>query len=131
MKSVEEFVKSMVKIEFIENSNCFGHYPFQLFCEDKNGKFEMNALALGGDVKSCYKRFSEYKKQGAKRIYMSLDFPSRGDIENDFVAIFYFENNELNLFAIPYSLEDGKQLDVIKKSDFLDIIKYQIISQID
>ena len=69
MKTVEEFVKTMVKIEFIEDSNCFGHYPFQLFCENKDGEFEINVLALGGDVSSCYRRFAEYKKQNAKAIF--------------------------------------------------------------
>jgi len=128
MKSVEEFMKIMVKIEFIEDSGSFGHYPFQLFCENKGGGFEINALALGGDVASCYRRFSEYKKQDAKRIYLSLDFPKGGDIENDFVAIFSFEDGELKLFAIPYKTEDGKTFDTIKNSSHLEYIKNQALS---
>ena len=126
MKTVEEFVKSMVKIEFIEDSNCFGHYPFQLLCENKDGGLEINALALGGDVASCYRRFAEYKNNDAKRIYLSLDFPSGGDIENDYVAIFVFENNEINLFAIPYEIEEGKTFEIIKESSHLDKIKAQM-----
>ena len=127
MKTVEEFVKSMVKIEFIEDSECYGHYPFQLFAETKDGKFEMNTLALGGDVESCYGKFSEYKSNDAKRMYMSLDFPKGGDIKDDFVAIFSFENGDINLFAIPYNVEDGKILDIIKISEHLDYIKTQLI----
>jgi len=130
MKTVEEFVKTMVKIEFIEDSNCFGHYPFQLFCENKDGGFEINALALGGDVSSCYRRFSEYKKQNAKRIYLSLDFPKGGDIDNDYVAIYAFENNELSLFAIPYEIKDGKTFDTIKNSTQLDLIRTQMLSHL-
>ena len=128
MKTVEEFVKSMVKIEFIEDSNCFGHYPFQLLCENKDGGLEINALALGGDVASCYRRFAEYKKDGAKRIYLSLDFPKGGDIENDYVAIYTFENDKINLFAIPYEIEEGKRFDVIKNSEQLDLIKQQMMT---
>jgi len=130
MKTVEEFVKTMVKIEFIEDSNCFGHYPFQLFCENKDGGFEINTLALGGDVSSCYRRFSEYKKQNAKRIYLSLDFPKGGDIDNDYVAIYAFENNELSLFAIPYEIKDGKTFDTIKNSTQLDLIRTQMLSHL-
>jgi hypothetical protein len=128
MKTLEEFITSMVKIEFVEDSNCFGHYPFQLFCENKDSEFEINALLLGGDVESCYRRFSDYKKDDAKRIYLSLDFPSGGDIENDFVAIFSLENNEVNLYAIPYETEEGKTFDMIKNSSQLDMIKSQFLS---
>jgi hypothetical protein len=126
MKSVKEFVKLMVKVEFIEDSNCFGHYPFQLFAEMDDGKNEINALALGGDVKSCYKRFSHYKKNNAKRIYLSLDFPKGGDMENDFVAILSFENNETKLHAIPYQVSDGKILKAVEESEHLDNIKSQL-----
>ena len=126
MKTVEEFIKSMVNIEFIEDSNCFGHYPFQLLCENNEGGLELNALALGGGVASCYRRFAEYKNNGAKRIYLSLDFPKGGDIENDFVAIFTYENNKIELFAIPYEIEEGKTFDRVTNSDHLDKIKAQM-----
>jgi len=123
MKTIEEFVKLMVKIDFIEDEKCYGHYPFQLFVETKDNKFEINALALGGDVASCYRRFAEYKNNGAKRIYLSLDYPKGGDIDDDYVAIFSFEDGVINLFAIPYKVEDGKVLDYIKDSTQLDRIK--------
>ena len=127
MKSVEEFVSSMVKVEFIEDSNCFGHYPFQLFAETKDGKQEINSLALGGDVASCYKRFAHYKNNDANRIYLSLDFPKGGDIQNDFVAIFSFENNEIKLQAMPYQESDGKLLQAIKESQHLKSIMSQFV----
>lgn len=128
MKTVEEFVKTMVRIDFVENSECFGHFPFQLLAETKDGKLEINALALGGDVAACYRRFAKYKNSGAKRVYMSLDFPKGGDIKDDYVAIFSFENNEINLFAIPYKTKDGTTLDYIKTSDHLDKIKADLVS---
>jgi len=119
MKTVKEFVDSMVKVEFVESSNCFGHYPFQIFVETKDGELEIDVLALGGDVVSCYKTFFKHKRSDAKRIYLSLDFPSGGDIDNDFVAIFSFENNEFKLYAIPYLLSDGSLLPEIYESDQL------------
>ena len=128
MKSVEEFVKTMVKVEFIEDCNCFGHYPFQLMCENRDGGLSITALALGGDVASCCMKFSEYKNQGAKRIYLSLDFPKGGDIENDYIAIFSFEGNDIGLFAIPYDTANGKTFDIIKSSTQLDLIKKQMLS---
>jgi hypothetical protein len=128
MKTVEEFIKSMVKIDFIEDSDCFGHYPFQLLSENKDGKIEINSLALGGDVASCYIKFSDYKKQGSKRIYLSLDFPKTGDIKNDFIAIFSFENEEINLLAIPYETENGNKLDYIRNSNTLSNVKEDLLS---
>jgi len=129
MKTVESFIKSLVKIEFIEDSNCFGHYPFQMFVENKDSTYELHSLALGGNVDSCYKRFAAHKKQSSKRIYLSLDFPKGGDIENDFVTIFTFENNEIGLFAIPYS-KNGETLDIIKNSTHLDLIKSEFLRKI-
>jgi len=126
MKTVEEFVETLVKIEFIEDMNCFGHYPFQLFCENESGDFELGALALGGDVTSCYKVFAKHIKGDAKRIYLSLDFPKGGDIENDYVAIFTFDYGVINVFAIPYDTEDGKTFDTIKNSSQLDLMKEQL-----
>ncbi len=127
MKTLDEFVKTMVRIEFLEDENCYGHYPFQLFVETKDETFEMCALALGGDVLSCYRKFGEYKNDDAKRIYLSLDFPSGGDIENDFVAIFSMENDKIDLFAIPYSTKDGAKLELINKSSHLDLLKSEFL----
>ena len=128
MKTVSEFEKELVKIEYIEQSECFGHYPFQLVCENKKGGIELNALALGGDVAACYRRFAEYKCQGAKRIYMSLDFPKGGDIENDYVAIFSFEDDKLSVYAILYEVERGERIYTITESKQLDRIKEQLAS---
>lgn len=115
---LDEFVKTLVKIEFIEDSNCFGLYPFPMFVETDDEKFELNSLALGGDVLSCYKRFNEYKSQNAKNIYIALDFPKHDDIENDFVAIFSYnrEGDISNVFAITYNNENGEQYEVITRN---------------
>lgn len=88
MKNVKEFVESMVKIDYIESEHVFGHYPFQLVVETSDGKFEFNALDLGGDVLSCYKKVRTYMRENAKKIFMSGDFPGVDDIKNDFVCIF-------------------------------------------
>jgi len=119
MKNVKEFVDCLVKIDYVEDSNCFGHYPFQLFVETNDGKFEINALALGGDVLSCYRRVKKYFKENSKKIFMSLDFPSGGDIENDFVCIFSIVNNSFDIYAIPYNTETGEKYDEIHNSDLL------------
>lgn len=128
MKNIENFIESLVKIEYIENSKCYGHYPFQLFAEMADGKTEINSLLLGGDVVSCYRRFAHYINSGAKRIYLSLDFPKCGDIHNDFVAILTFENGNVDILAIPYNMENGELFEIIKKSTHLDSIKSQLDS---
>jgi hypothetical protein len=125
MENVEMFIKSMVKIEFIEKSNCFGMYPFQLFSEDIDGKQTVQTLLLGGNVKSCYEIFNN-NVENCKKVYMALDFPKLGDIENDFIAVFSFENNEYKVIAIPYTTE-GKVLEFIKEAKAIDKIKSQIM----
>ncbi len=119
MKTVKEFAEKLVTIDFVEQSNCYGHYPFQLFVEKENGEFVMCALALGGDVNSCYQNVKKYKNEKANRIYLSLDFPAVLDMENDFVMIFSLENKKIETFAIPYNVETGEKLDIVKEGNFL------------
>lgn len=33
MENVKEFVDKLVKIDHLDDYNCFGHFPFQLFVE--------------------------------------------------------------------------------------------------
>lgn len=122
MKTVKEFVDGMVKIDLLEDYECYGHYPFQLLVEAEDGHLEMNALALGGDVAACYRRVSTYFKEGAKKIFMSLDFPANGDIEKDFVCIFSIVDGNFEIYAIPYSVETGEKYEEIHKSELLDKI---------
>lgn len=122
MNTVKEFVEQIVKIEYLEDSNSYGHYPFQLFVENSDGKFEMNSLALGGDVESCYNRFGEYLKNNAKKIFMSLDFPASNDIDHDFVCIFSYIDNNYDVYAIPYDTETGEIYEDIHNNKMLDII---------
>ena len=119
MKNVDEFVKQCVKIDHLEQANCYGHYPFQLFVEIKDGSFVMNALALGGDVASCYRKVYEYKRDKAKKIFLSLDFPKGGDIQNDFIAVFSVDDKGTSVFAIPYDTESGDRMGIIKESQHL------------
>lgn len=119
---VKEFIENIVKIDLIESENTYGHYPFQLFVETSDGSFKMNALMLGGDVLSCYRRVREYVREDAKEIYLSLDFPKGKDMVNDFVCIFTIKEAICDIFAIPYDPETGKTFDIITKSILLDEI---------
>ena len=68
----KEFIEKLVKIDQIEDSedsSNYGHYPFQLLVETEDDKIEMNALALGGDVVSCYRRAGKYVKENAKKVF--------------------------------------------------------------
>ena len=126
MKNVQEFVKKLVNIEYIEESKNYGHYPFSMFVEDKDSKIEIGALALGGDVLSCYKIFKKHVKNDAKRIYLSVDFPAGGDINNDFVCVFEFEDGLTNAFAIPYETQTGKVFDQLENSEMIKSILKQL-----
>jgi len=119
MKDLNEFIEKLVEIRFVEGSNAFGHYPFQLYVELLDGKVEMNALLLGGNVKSVYNRVKQYVLKGFKRLYLSVDFPAVLDIEHDFVCAFSIENDKLTILAIPYDTETGDIFERITNSKAL------------
>ena len=127
MKSLNNFIESFINLELIDETNCYGHYPFQMFVENEDNTNQINSLALGGDVASCYRLFAKNKNNNAKRIYFSLDFPSGGDIENYFVCVISYENNEINLIAIPYNVNTGERFDIIEESTHLSEIKNQLM----
>jgi hypothetical protein len=122
MKTVKDFVESMVRIDLLEDYNCYGHYPFQLLVEAEDGHLDINALALGGDVAACYRRVSKYLKEGVKKIFMSLDFPAGDDIEKDFICIFSIVEGKYEVYAIPYSVETGEKYEEIHSANVLDKI---------
>ena len=123
MKDINTFIDDMVDITPMDAGDCFGHYPFKLLSEDSDGKLSIGALALGGDVKACYDVFKKCLVDGAKRVYMSVDFPGGGDIEHDFVAVFQYENGEVIVLAIPYNTKTGETFDRISESVLLSRIK--------
>jgi len=104
MKDLQSFITDMVRIEEIESVQAFGHYPFQLMSEGSDDSLTLAVLDLG-DVIPCYKIFAEHLAKGAKRIYMSIDFPAGGDLAEDFVAVFQYENETFNVVALPYDAE--------------------------
>jgi hypothetical protein len=121
----EKFIEEFVKIEIIEDDT-FGHYPFQLYAELPNDKVDINALFLGGDVASCYKRFSDYVLcYDNINVFMSIDFPQTADSKHDFVAVFSYENNELTCVAIPYDTTTGEVFDIVTEGEFINIITEQ------
>lgn len=127
MKDVNEFIEQMVKVDYVDQSDCYGHYPFQMFVQKQDDKVSISALALGGDVKACHRLFADEMHNNSKRVYMSLDFPSAGDIENDFVCVFYYENktHELKKIAITYNSE-GVILKQITESEHLTKLLTQL-----
>ena len=122
MNNINDFIKTLVSIDKIEGTNDFGHYPFQALSESKDGEITISTLALGGDVISCYKIFKKQRTEGATKMYMSLDFPAGGDIKDDFVMVFSYENKELSKIAIPYNIKTGERLDPITESNHLEKI---------
>lgn len=104
---LKKFTESLVQIEFKEEMEGYGHYPFQMIAESPEGNLELNCLALN-DVRLCYAKFATYYKKGYPKIYMSVDFPNVGDIRQDFVCIFSYENGVLKAMAIPYNNKNGE-----------------------
>lgn len=125
MKTVNEFVEKMVKIEWIEQSGGFGHYPFQMFVEKENDERLVCALALGGNVAACFREVKKHRIENSKRIYISLDYPEMEGIEHDFVAVFSVEDGKENIFAIPYNPKTGQIFEAVKEGAFLEKILSQ------
>ena len=119
MDDINEFIRSLVKIEYIQSSGCYGLYPFQMYVETSDKKNKLEALDLGGDVKSCYKIVRERLQEKSNRIYLALDFPAFMDINKDFVAIMSIENSQFDLFAIPYNPNTGEQFEIRREGMFL------------
>jgi hypothetical protein len=125
MTTTKEFIEQLVDIQYVESSNCYGHYPFQLFVETNEEKFEMNALMLGGDVLACYNRVRHYVKIGSKKIFLSVDFPAGGDITNDFVAVFSILEGVVVSLAIPYDANVGTIYKQVLFSEQMKFIESQ------
>lgn len=109
----------IVKIDFIENSNCYGHHPMQLVAIDKNGKCEFNALAHMrlDNVKDIFKSYSV--KKDDNEIMLSLDFPKNDEVKNDFIMMLHFKNKQLvDLLIKEYKVETGEVINVSDNKHF-------------
>lgn len=131
MKNVEEFINSSVKIEQ-RKDGYFGHHPFLLFSEDKQGENVVGPLSIiYMFLTGRFSEFARHIKNGDKRIYMSLDMKPYGDIKNNFVAIFSFEDNKINVFALPYNVKNGERLEIIKSGQTITYMKNEFINMIE
>ncbi len=121
-----DFVKflEIVKIDFIESSNCYGHHPMQLAAIDKNGKIELNAL-LHLKIIDIKNRVDSYlNNSDFKELFLSLDFPANDEITNDFVLILHINEKGLEKSLIKkYDVSTGVYLDVLENSEF-KVIKH-------
>ena len=114
----DKFVE-IVKIDFIESSNCYGHHPMQLAAINKKDELELNALLhlKFNDIKN---RIDHYlNKSDFKELFLSLDFPANDEIENDFVLILHINEKGLEKSLIKqYDVSTGAYLDVLENSEF-------------
>jgi hypothetical protein len=125
MKTTAEFIEGFVKVEYMEDDKAFGHYPFQLYVENRDGTFDLNALLLGGDVEAVYRRVRHYIKARAKLIFLSVDFPAGGDIPHDFVCVFSLMEGAGSIIALLYDPKTGERFPEIHESSLLQDILTQ------
>jgi hypothetical protein len=112
----DEFIEALVKIEWVDNSNCFGLFPFQMYVEFSDSTCELHSIAIT-HAGQCYMLFIEKILfiDGVSKVFMALDFPATGDITHDFVAVFTGDKSEdtvINVMAIPYT-DKGLMLEPI------------------
>jgi len=111
----DKFKKDIVKIEFLEEHNSYGHHPFQLIAIDADGKMEMNAL-VGVGMQDIINRVQHYHKNKYKDIFLSMDLPKNTEIENDFVFALHIKSQEISSTMIEYSVETGEIINEIENS---------------
>lgn len=114
----------MVRIDEQEGG-AFGHFPFQMLSINQDGTLEVGVLLLGGDVISCYRAVKKNVKKGASKVFLSVDFPAKEGIDNDFVAVFSVEDGASSLFAIPYDTVTGEKLPIVEGNEVLGKIREQ------
>ena len=115
MKTTAEFIDSFVNVSYLEADKAYGHYPFQLFVETKDGSCELNALFLAGDILSVCRRVRQYVIQDAKMLFLSVDFPAGGDIDHDFVCVISVQDRECTALALPYDPSTGERFTEVKE----------------
>lgn len=125
MYTVNNFVKTLVSISLMDDGISYGHYPFSGIVEEKDNNIIVLSLAMGGDVLSVYKSIGKYIVNGAKKAYFSLDFPSNIDLDNDFIAVFSYDDGKYNIFAIPYDVKTGEKFEEIYDNVLLTKIMNQ------
>lgn len=123
MKTTQDFIDALVKVEFIEDSKMFGHYPFQLAAEGKDERLNIGALFLGGDVLSVYRAAKTQIQEGATKLFLSCDFPAVGDIKTDFIAVFTYQGGALSSLAIPYDPQTGVCFEKIINSTAMQMLE--------
>ena len=108
----ENFKKDFTKIEYIEASESHGHHPFQLIVIDSEGKMEMNSL-VGLRMENVISRVKEYISKQAKDIFLTLDLPKGGDINNDFILALHIKDGELSSTStIEYNPDGGEIIEI-------------------
>lgn len=121
MTDINHFADMHVQITHILKANRKGHFPYKLFVEKSNGQKVLSTINYKGTTRKYFVEFlKQFKKDDPKRIFMSLDFSPVGDIEQDFIVIFSYDNEKITGFAIPYNIEDGIKGTPIYQSETLD-----------
>ncbi len=123
------FKETVVKIDFQESRNEFGHYPFQL-ATIKNKQNTLCALDLNrlSDIKKVY---FDYVNDGSDEIFLSLDFPSTKIINSDHVIVLHYKNKKIiEAVILEYDVVSGE---ITRESDGLtnDELVKNVLSQFE
>lgn len=113
----EKFKQGFTKIEYIEDSKAFGHHPFQLIAINESGEMEINAL-VGLRMENIISRVKEYLSANTRDIFLTLDLPKSGDVENDFVLALHLQDGKLTSSStIEYNPDDGEIIRTLDNRD--------------
>ena len=122
----QKFIEQFVEIEWVENSDCFGHYPFQLYVEAGDGN---KCIALATDMRGVMEMMDKELK-GYEKAFIALDFPAIDDMKTDFLAILCLSPEKQEISAITYNAETGDILNNNANGKALDNILSQIVSMV-
>lgn len=57
---------------------------------------------------------------------MAVDFPKAFNIEHDFLGVFVYENNQLNILAFPYNVYTGEMYQRVENAKILKFLRRDI-----
>lgn len=105
--NLNRFVNEFVKIEYIDNAKCFGHFPFNMYSKKEGEKVEFASIYYN-DIKEVYTLAAIKINDGAEIVIQSTDYPQLGNLKGDFVCAICYDKGKYSAMAVVYNKDNGK-----------------------
>ena len=123
----KEFYETFLNVDFIEDTGLYGHDPFNMVSVNNKGIQTISSLSLESS-ESYYQKVKDQLDQGAKTVFLSMDFPPIMDITTDWIAVFWVTEHNVELFGLPYDNKTGDKYKLFTRSEGLKAIESQLMN---